>query len=59
MTFGEWLQAGIDAGWCGSPYCEMHDIDRRVADFIDSKDYDDPCVVVVALYPFIPAPETT
>ncbi len=25
MNFYEWLQAGIDAGFCTSAYCDTHD----------------------------------
>jgi hypothetical protein len=51
MTFSEWLEAGIKAGFCSEVVCGTHDgtplTDAERAEFEES----DPCIPVVRLWP--------
>lgn len=52
MTFEEWLQHGIAAGWVSGPACAMHDgVPSTPAEDALLDDGDDPCMVVLRLWP--------
>jgi hypothetical protein len=51
MTQDEWLEKGIEEGWCSPPVCETHDgapmtFDEE-SEFADGYD---PCVPIVRLW---------
>ena len=52
MDFYEWIQIGIDNGWCGAPVCETHDgfpmsdEEWMIADL----DGEPPCMHMIRLY---------
>jgi hypothetical protein len=49
VTFDEWLQVGMDEGWCGPPVCATHDgVPTTVVE--DDEISDDPCLHVIRLY---------
>lgn len=51
LSFESWLEAGIEAGYCGAVLCVMHDGMPMTADADDrAEEGDDPCVPMVRLY---------
>lgn len=52
MTFDQWLDHGMNQGWCGPAVCETHDglpaSDSEVSQFEEGFD---PCLHVLRLYP--------
>jgi hypothetical protein len=52
MTFHEWLQAGIDNGYCTKPVCSTHDglplTPQEEANYEDDG-YTDDCIPAVRL----------
>lgn len=47
MNFDDWVDYGMDAGWCGPPVCATHD----GVPTTESEDEDDePCLHVIRLY---------
>ena len=51
MTQGEWLQIGIDRGWCSEAVCETHDgAPMSVWEVEQFEEGWDPCIPVVRLY---------
>jgi hypothetical protein len=52
MTFEEWMELGINRGWCGPPVCELHDgIPHTWAESEILMMGEDICVSIVRLYP--------
>ena len=50
LTFEEWLQAGIDAGWIMEPFCHTHDGPPMTeAEVLDWDEGGDPCLYAVRL----------
>ena len=47
MTFFEWLQVGIDNGWCGPGVCATHD---GIPMSAEEANDDGPCLAIVRLY---------
>jgi hypothetical protein len=51
LTFDQWLNIGIEQGWCGPSVCSVHD--GVPTSFFEDSEFDegsDPCVFVVRLY---------
>ena len=49
-TYEEWLQTGIDAGYCSEPVCDTHDglpLSKEEQDAFE--DGYDPCIPAVRL----------
>ena len=51
MDFDAWLQAGMDAGWCGPAVCQTHDGTPISAAEEEEFDQGDPCLHILRLYP--------
>lgn len=52
MTYEEWLQTGVEEGYCSRPVCDTHDGLPRTAEEEDEWDEGgDPCLPAVRLYP--------
>jgi len=50
MNFDEWIQYGIDKGFCSEQYCDVHDGPPfSMSEAIVWDDGGDPCVHVVRL----------
>ena len=50
ITFEEWLQTGIAAGYCSEPVCDTHDgIPMTIAEREQFEDGYDPCIPAVRL----------
>ena len=51
MSFDEWLQFGVEAGWCGPPVCDIHDgtpmSEEEAEELLDGYE---PCLHVLRLY---------
>ena len=51
ITFDNWIQFGIEQGWCGPPVCSTHDgTPTTEAEDNEFDDGADPCLHVVRLY---------
>ena len=50
MTYEEWLQAGIDAGFCGPAVCSTHDGVPTTRAEDEEFEEGDPCVNIIRLY---------
>lgn len=50
MTFDEWLQQGVNSGFCTQQFCQTHDM-TPMTDYEEGEleDGGDPCVHVVRL----------
>ena len=49
-TAEEWLEAGVENGWCSPPVCQTHDgVPMSVAEEAEWENGDDPCQVVVRI----------
>ena len=52
MTFDEWLDFGIEKGFCSKPVCGMHDgLPMSEEEEQALEEGSDPCVVMVRLSP--------
>jgi hypothetical protein len=50
MTFEEWLEAGMEAGFCSEPVCDTHDeLPMSKEEHDQFEDGYDPCIPVVRL----------
>lgn len=50
MTFEEWLETGIAAGYCSEPVCDTHDgVPMSIIEREQFEDGYDPCIAVVRL----------
>ena len=51
MKLDEWINAGLENGWCGPPVCYTHDC-LPLAEFENAEfeDGGDPCVHIMRLY---------
>lgn len=51
MTFEQWADYGLNAGWCGPVVCSTHDgtpmSDEEADQFDDGLD---PCIPIIRLY---------
>jgi hypothetical protein len=51
VTFEQWIQKGIDTGWCGPAICAIHDgVPSTAAEDETYDDGGDPCIHIVRLY---------
>lgn len=51
MTFDEWIEAGLEQGFCGPPVCHTHDGLPMSNQEDDSwNDGKDPCIHIIRLY---------
>lgn len=51
-SFDAWLQAGMDAGFCGPAVCDTHDgVPTTEGEDNAFMDGEDPCLHVLRLYP--------
>lgn len=52
MSYEEWIQMGMDQGWCGPPVCHTHDglpiTEEEEIQLYD--DGDDICIHIVRMY---------
>lgn len=49
MNYNEWIEFGIDEGWCGPAVCYTHDGLPTSVD--EDSDWDiEPCIHIVRLY---------
>lgn len=51
LTFDEWLEYGIEQGWCGPAVCYTHD--GLPMTFEEEDEFDggyDPCIHIIRLY---------
>jgi hypothetical protein len=52
VTFQEWLEIGMDLGYCSEPVCNTHDgLPSTPEEDEMWEDGGDPCVPAVRLYP--------
>ena len=50
----DWLQHGIDAGFCGEAVCIQHDGTPFTADEADQFEAgDDPCIPMIRVFPHV------
>ena len=50
-NFDEWIQFGMDKGWCGPPLCEMHDgLPYTKAEMDELDAGNDPCIHVIRMF---------
>ena len=50
MTFDEWLQAGINNGWCGPVVCYTHDgLPTSESEDLEFEE-GDPCIHIIRMY---------
>jgi hypothetical protein len=50
MTFDEWLQVGIDNGFCTEPFCNTHDgYPMHPSEEAEWEEGHDPCASMVRL----------
>jgi len=51
MNYFDWLQYGMDAGWCGPAVCYTHDGLPETPDEEEQwLNGDDPCIHIIRLY---------
>lgn len=51
MDFEEWLQFGINKGWCGAPVCETHDgLPMTEDESTAFESGEDPCIHIIRMY---------
>jgi hypothetical protein len=50
MTYEEWLQAGLDAGFCGPAVCSTHDGIPTTQAEDEEFEEGDPCINIIRLY---------
>lgn len=50
MTYEEWIEAGIKAGFCGPAVCSTHDGIPTTQAEDEEFEEGDPCVHIVRLY---------
>lgn len=51
MDIGEWIQLGVDNGYCSEPVCNTHDgLPTTEVEEARWEDGEDPCVPAVRLY---------
>ena len=50
ITYHEWLEAGLNAGWCGPAVCITHDGLPTTSTEDEAFDMEDPCVHIIRLY---------
>lgn len=51
MDFEQWLQYGIEQGWCGPPICETHDgLPMTLEEETAFDSGEDPCIHVIRMY---------
>lgn len=52
MGYDEWIQIGLDAGWCGPAVCETHDgLPMSDEEHDQMYEGDEPCIHIIRLYP--------
>jgi hypothetical protein len=52
ITFAEWLQTGMEEGWCSPPACATHDgIPNTDEEAAQWEAGEDPCEHVLRLWP--------
>ena len=50
LSYEEWIQLGMDEGWCGPPVCHTHDgVPTTEAEDLEF-DEGDPCIHIVRMY---------
>ena len=50
MEFSEWMQIGIEQGWCGPPVCYTHDGLPTSTAEDDEFEEGDPCIHIIRMY---------
>lgn len=51
MNFDEWIQYGIEQGWCGPPLCYTHDgLPMTMEEDDEFEEGHDPCISIIRLY---------
>jgi hypothetical protein len=51
MTLNEWLNIGIDNGWCSMPVCATHDgLPGTIEENSEWEEGGDPCQVAVRIW---------
>jgi hypothetical protein len=51
MDYAEWVEYGVDNGYCWLPMCSTHDIIMTIAEQEQWEVGDDPCVWILRLAP--------
>lgn len=50
-SFDEWIEFGMNKGWCGPPVCSTHDgVPTSHAEEVEWEEGNDPCIHVVRMY---------
>lgn len=51
LTYDQWLNIGIEQGWCGPSVCSVHDgVPTTIFEDSEFDDGGEPCVFVIRLY---------
>lgn len=50
MSLDEWLNIGLENGWCGPPVCSTHDGIPMNEEEEEEFQEGDPCIAVIRLY---------